>query len=145
VARNKRLVRRHLLNVCTSVCALGLFAMANVARAADETAMPVFQKALPNVPGKKLVAVRVDYGPGAKSAAHHHAPSAFVFAYVISGEIRSQVGDAPARVYKAGESFYENPGSEHRISENASDTESASLLAVFVVDSGDNHLTIPLK
>jgi hypothetical protein len=33
------------------------------------------------------------------------------------------------------------PGSHHRVSGNASDTESASLLAVFVVDSNDGPLT----
>jgi hypothetical protein len=35
------------------------------------------------------------------------------------------------------------PGSHHRISENASDRDPASLLAVFVVDSNDKPLTIP--
>jgi quercetin dioxygenase-like cupin family protein len=90
-----------------------------------------------------MVAVVVTYPPGAKSAAHHHARSAFIYAYVLTGAIRSQVGDEPAKVYKAGESFYEMPGSHHRISENASDKEPASLLAVFVVDSKDQPLTMP--
>jgi quercetin dioxygenase-like cupin family protein len=62
---------------------------------------------------------------------------------VLSGAIRSQVGDEPAEVYQAGEGFYEMPGSHHRISENASDKESASLLAVFVVDAKDDPLTTP--
>jgi quercetin dioxygenase-like cupin family protein len=60
---------------------------------------------------------------------------------VLSGAVRSQVGDEPAKVYHAGEGFYEMPGSHHRISENASDKEPASLLAVFVVDSKDEPLT----
>jgi hypothetical protein len=42
----------------------------------------------------------------------------------------------PARIYRAGEAFYEPPGSEHLVSENASATEPASLLAVFVADDG---------
>jgi quercetin dioxygenase-like cupin family protein len=62
---------------------------------------------------------------------------------VLSGAIRSQVDDEPVKVYRAGESFYEEPGSRHRVSENASDREPASLLAVFVVDSKDNPATIP--
>jgi quercetin dioxygenase-like cupin family protein len=105
----------------------------------------VFEHALPNVEGKRIVAVTVSYPPGAKSLAHHHAPSAFIYAYVLSGAIRSQVGDEPAKVYHAGEGFYEMPGSHHRISENASEKESASLLAVFVVDSKDDPLTTPDK
>jgi len=104
-----------------------------------------FQHAIPNVEGKSMVAVIVRYPPGGKSPAHHHAPSAFVYAYVLSGSIRSKVGDEPAKIYKVGESFYEVPGSYHAISENASAKEPASLLAVFVVDSKDTALTIPDK
>jgi quercetin dioxygenase-like cupin family protein len=92
-----------------------------------------------------MVAVMVGYPPGGKSLAHRHAASAFIYAYVLSGAIRSQVGNEPARVYHAGEGFYEMPGSHHRISENASEKESASLLAVFVVDSKDDPLTTPDK
>ena len=101
----------------------------------------VFEHALPNVEGKRIVAVMVSYPPGGKSLAHRHAASAFIYAYVLSGAIRSQVGNDPAKVYRAGEGFYEMPGSHHRISENASDKEPASLLAVFVVDSKDEPLT----
>ena len=54
-----------------------------------------------------------------------------------------QVGDEPAKLYKVGESFSELPGSYHRISENASDKDPASLLAIFVVDSKDTALTTP--
>jgi quercetin dioxygenase-like cupin family protein len=104
-----------------------------------------FAHALPNVEGKRLVAVTVTYSPGAKSLAHHHAASAFIYAYVLSGAIRSQVGEEPPKIYHAGESFYEMPGSHHRVSENASDNESASLLAVFVVDSKDEPLSTPDK
>lgn len=90
---------------------------------------------LPNVPGKSLTAVVVNYGPGEKSPRHHHAGS--VFAYILSGAIRSQTsGQGPARVYRAGESFFEPPGSEHLVSANASASEPASLLAVFVADTG---------
>ena len=103
----------------------------------------VFQRAIPNIEGKSMVAVIVSYPPGGRSAAHHHAPSAFIYAHVLSGAIRSQVDDEPAKVYFVGEGFYEAPGSHHRISENASDTDPASLLAVFVVDSKDTPLTIP--
>ncbi|OBG34141.1 cupin domain-containing protein [Mycobacterium sp. E3198] len=94
-----------------------------------------------NVPGKSLAAVTVSYPPGARSGAHHHAKSAFIMAYVISGAIRSQVEGEPARVYHTGETWREVPGAHHTISENASDTEPAELLAVFLVDTGDGPLT----
>ncbi len=108
-----------------------------------EIVVPQFARALPNVPGKTLTAVVVDYPPGGKSASHHHAPSAFIYAYVLAGSIRSQIDDEPWRVYRAGESFVETPGAHHKVSENASDSEPARLLAVFVADTGESPLTIP--
>jgi len=108
-----------------------------------ETVKPVFKHAIPNIPGKNLVAVVVNYAPGAKSLPHHHAKSAFIYAQVLTGAIRSVVGTEPAKVYQAGESFYEEPGAHHRVSENASETQPASLLAVFIVDAEDQPLTIP--
>jgi quercetin dioxygenase-like cupin family protein len=96
---------------------------------------PVFSEVLPNVPGKRLSVVQVTYQPGAKSASHAHAGS--VYAFVLSGKIRSEVSTSgPAKVYEAGEGFFEPPGSVHRVSENASDTKAASLLAIFVADDG---------
>ncbi len=103
----------------------------------------VFAQAIPNIAGKSLIALVVSYPPGGKSPSHRHAGSAFIYAHVLSGTIRSQVDNEPAKVYRVGEGFYEVPGSHHRVSENASDREPASLLAVFVVDSKDNPVTIP--
>jgi quercetin dioxygenase-like cupin family protein len=94
-----------------------------------------------DVPGKSLQTVTVSYPPGARSAAHHHAKSAFIMAYVVSGAIRSQLEGEPARVYHAGETWSEAPGAHHTTSENASATEPAELLAVFLLDTGDGPLT----
>lgn len=110
-----------------------------------ETVKPNFQRPIPNLPGKSLIAVEVEYPPGAASLPHGHAKSAFIYAYVVSGAIESQVNDGAKRVYQAGESFFEEPGSTHPVSRNASKTEPAKLLAVFVVDSDDSKLTTPLK
>jgi len=112
---------------------------------AGQKVTPQFEQAISNIPGKSLIAVVVDYAPGGASPSHTHAKSAFIFAYVLSGEIESQVNDGPKRVYRAGESFYETPGSRHPVSRNASKTAPAKLLAVFVVDSDDKQLTTPDK
>jgi len=100
----------------------------------------VFDHVLPNVPGKSMKGVLVEYGPGASSPAHTHPDSAFIYATVLEGAIRSQVNDGPVTVYRAGESFAEMPGDHHGISANASDTEPAKLLAVFVVDTDETKL-----
>ncbi|HEX2554319.1 MAG TPA: cupin domain-containing protein [Microvirga sp.] len=108
-----------------------------------EQVTPVFEHVIPNIAGKSLVALLVTYPPGGGSPPHRHAGSAFIYAHVLSGAVRSQVDDGPARIYRAGQGFHEVPGSHHRVSENASDREPASLLAVFVVDSKDVPLVIP--
>jgi quercetin dioxygenase-like cupin family protein len=120
--------------------------LASVAAGQDaETVAKNFEAAIPNIPGKSLVAVEVTYPPGAASPAHTHAKSAFIYAYVISGSIESKVNDEETRIYQAGESWSEAPGATHSVSRNASATEPAKLLAVFVLDTGDNPLTTPLE
>jgi quercetin dioxygenase-like cupin family protein len=94
----------------------------------------VSSEALPNLPGQRLTTVLVEYEPGGKSHAHHHAGS--VMAYILQGSIRSQLKGGGVRVYHAGEAFFEPPGVEHLVSENASETEPAKLLAIFVAPEG---------
>ncbi len=128
-------------------CAAVAIATAMPAATQDrgETVTPHFEQAISNIPGKSLKALFVDYAPGGASLPHVHAKSAFIFAYVLSGQIESQVDDGPKRVYRAGESWYETPGSIHRVSRNASKTDPAKLLAVFIVDTDEKNLTTPLK
>jgi quercetin dioxygenase-like cupin family protein len=111
--------------------------------APGETVTVAADKPIPNVPGKRLTSLIVDYAPGAKSTPHRHARSAFIYAYVLAGEVRSQVDDEPVRIYRAGEGWFESPGAHHRVSANASDTEPARLLAVFIADVGHEQLTTP--
>ncbi len=95
---------------------------------------PITSHALPNVPGKRVTIVRVFYGPGGFTRAHRHAGS--VTAYVTKGEIRSQLAGGPVETFKVGQSFFEPPGATHLVSANASTTEPAELIAVFVADEG---------
>ncbi|MDY0872136.1 cupin domain-containing protein [Dongia rigui] len=132
------------LLAATAILAIGTLVPA-MAHDAGETVALQFDQAIPNLPGKSLIAVTVDYAPGAASPTHEHSKSAFIFAYVLSGAIDSQVNDGPAKTYRAGESFEEAPGALHRVSRNASATEPAKLLAVFIVDTNDKPLTIPVQ
>jgi quercetin dioxygenase-like cupin family protein len=103
----------------------------------------VYQHALPGVPGKSVKGVLVEYGPGGSSPAHTHAKSAFIYATVLEGEIRSRVNDGPEKTFRAGENWTELPGDHHAVSANASQTKPAKILAVFVVDDRDQVLTTP--
>jgi quercetin dioxygenase-like cupin family protein len=95
---------------------------------------PIASYPLPNVPGKRVTIVRVFYGPGGFTAAHFHSGS--VTAYITKGQIRSQLAGGPVETFTVGQSFFEPPGAKHLVSANASNTEPAELIAVFVADEG---------
>jgi quercetin dioxygenase-like cupin family protein len=114
-------------HVVAPLCAVG-----DSAGSAPDAVEPIASYALPNVPGKRVTIVRVFYGPGGFTRAHRHAGS--VTAYITRGEIRSQLGGGPVETFKVGQSFFEPPGATHLISANASTTEPAELIAVFVAD-----------
>src|SRR6202012_618499 len=86
----------------------------------------VYQHELPNVPGKSIKGVLVEYGPGGYSPGHTHPQSAFIYATVLEGAIRSQVNDGPVTTYETGQSFSEMPGDRHGVSANASETNQPS-------------------
>lgn len=104
--------------------------------AAEETASPKFMQALPNVPGKTFSTLIVDFSPGAKARPHRHG-QAFVYAYVLKGAVRSALDDGPPQTYRAGDNWFEPPGARHPLTENASRTQPARLLVVFVANTGD--------
>ena len=98
-----------------------------------ENVRPVLSRQLPRMDGSQLELKTVEgnYAPGGTSAAHSHpCPVAFV----IEGAIRSQVNAEQETIYKAGEAFYEAPNGKHSVSANASETEPAKLLTIFVCD-----------
>lgn len=133
--------------ILATACALSIIVTATAASAheAGDKVTTTFEQAIPNIPGKSMIALVVDYPPGGASQPHSHAKSAFIYAYVLSGAIESKVNDEPTQVYRAGQSWHETPGSRHPVSRNASKTKPARLLAVFVVDTDDKALTTPDK
>jgi quercetin dioxygenase-like cupin family protein len=134
-------------SLCAAALAVVSLTAASAQDASDDksTVTLVFDQVLPNVPGKSMRGVLVEYGPGGSNPAHTHPSSAFIYATVLEGAIRSQVNDGPVTTYRAGESWSENPGDRHLVSANASDTEPARLLAVFVLDTGETELVYPIS
>jgi len=127
LARTLPLAIDAIAPVIEPLCASG-------AGSALDTGEPIASYALPNVPGKRVTIVRVFYGPGGFTRAHRHSGS--VTATISKGEIRSQLGGGPLETFTVGQSFFEPPGSTHLVSANASTTEPAELIAVFVADEG---------
>jgi quercetin dioxygenase-like cupin family protein len=96
--------------------------------------------AIPDMPGKKVTVVRVTYGPGGFTPPHRHGGT--VTAYITKGQIKSQLNDGPVEIFNVGQTFFEPMGTIHRVSANASNTEWAELIAVFVADEGAQLTTL---
>jgi len=94
----------------------------------------VIKQKLSGEPERDLILVEVTYPPGTGSPVHLHANG--VMAFVVSGSITSKVDDGPERAYRAGEAWWEPPGAIHRVSRNASSSESATLLAIYIASAG---------
>jgi quercetin dioxygenase-like cupin family protein len=129
IARTLPITRDAISVISTPLCAVG-----HPSGSSLNQVEVIASYALPNVPGKRVTIVRVTYGPGGFTPPHRHGGS--VTAYIIKGEIRSELGGAPLETFKVGQSFFEPPGSTHLVSANASNTEPAELIAVFVADEG---------
>ena len=120
--------------------ALALLAGAAVSEAQNKSAQsgpaPVFRHDLPNLTmdGWEVTVSVVDMPPGRDGSPHHHP--GFVLAYVLEGEIVTKISDQPETTYKAGQMFYEPPGSTHEVSRNASKTAPAKLLALILAKKG---------
>lgn len=104
-----------------------------------ETVVPAFHYALPNVPGKAITALIVDYPPGGVTPPHMHGKN-FVVGYVLEGDIRSQLDNGQEIVYHCGQSWQEMPGAHHKVSRNDSTTRPAKLLAIFIGNANDKKL-----
>lgn len=133
---------RILIAALAAACPLSA-AFADALPSKDATITEVYDHPLPDVPGKSLRGVLVEYGPGGYSPSHTHAKSAIIYATVLEGAVKIQINGGEVHTYTAGQNFTELPGDHHNVSANASDTEPSKLIAVFVVDTAETVLTIP--
>ena len=90
----------------------------------------VIRQPLPGDPQREVTLVEIMYRPGAGSPPHVHDEG--VMAFVVAGSVASKVGDGPEHLFHAGEAWWEPPGAIHRVSRNASSSEEARLLAIYI-------------
>ena len=87
-------------------------------------------------------AVEVTLEPGQAGDSHRHPGPAF--GYVLEGEYEWAIDDQPARVLKAGETFYEPSGCLHRVSRNPGKVK-MRMLAWVLHPRDAKDLVIPVK
>src|ERR1700704_130250 len=96
--------------------------------------VPVMRKDLPDVPGKEMLMLTVDYPPGAVESIHRH--DAYAFVYVLEGSIVEQVRGGKEVTLTPGQTFYEGPNDVHTVGRNASTTKPAKFVVVLLKDKG---------
>ena len=105
------------------------------AKGQDAKVTEVLSKDLTNLPGNKEgLMIIVEYQPGGSDPIHRHDAHAFI--YVLEGSIVMQVRGGKETTLTPGQSFYEGPNDVHVVGRNASQTNPAKFLVVFVKDKG---------
>jgi len=97
-------------------------------------ATTLFLRDLSNIPGKDGTMLIVEYPPGGADPVHRHNANAFV--YVLEGSVIMQVKGSEPVTFHPGQTFYEGPDNIHVVGRNASKTEPAKFLVVFVKNKG---------
>ena len=124
-----------LISLLSAVAATSVGGAAFAQHAAAQGASTRRDVIKQELPGERALSlVEVTYPPGTGSPAHLHVNG--VMAFVVEGAIASKVGDEPERTFRAGEAWWEPPGAIHRVSRNASPTEPATLLAIYIAPRG---------
>ncbi len=116
-----------ILDILTIVL---LTVLVTTSSAQESVATALFQTDLPDIEGREAVVLEVEYPPGVASSSHRH--NAHTFVYVLEGTVVMQVAGGEPQTLVAGQTFYESPDDIHSVSRNASDTESAKILVVFI-------------
>ena len=120
----------------TKLVALALLCLMLTGTAIAEQAkvMSLMSKDLPESPGKEMLMITVEHGPGESSPVHRHNAHAMV--YVLEGSVVMQVKGGKQVTLTAGQSFYEGPDDVHVVDRNASRTKPAKFLVVLIKDKG---------
>jgi quercetin dioxygenase-like cupin family protein len=128
-----RHVATHLFIAGALAAALPPAATAHEAH--DENVTPVLKQALPEVPGKLALIATVEFGPGESARPHLHPGS--LVAYVLEGQVVSQLEGAPPVTYSQGQAWYEPPRVHHLVTRNPSATHRVVLLVWAIAGEGE--------
>lgn len=114
----------------------------NQSNAPPAAVKPLLKRSLPDLPGKEVIMITVEYPPGGATEPHRHGSNTFV--YVLEGAVVMQVAGGEEVTVHAGETFYESPTDIHSVSRNASATAPAKFL-VFIVKQEGAPVSQPVK
>lgn len=111
-----------------------LFLSAGTAMAQEAKVTSLMSKDLPELPGKEVLMITVQYPPGSVDPIHRHNAHAYV--YVLEGTIVMQVKSGKEVTLTPGQTFYEGPDDVHLVGRNASSTKPAKFLVFLIKGKG---------
>ena len=91
-------------------------------------------------PNQEVVIQEITLPPGRIGSAHRH--DAYVYVYVLEGELDMQVAGGEITRVRVGEVFVESPDDVHIMSNNSSSTQPARFLAILIKDA-DKPVVLP--
>jgi quercetin dioxygenase-like cupin family protein len=99
----------------------------------------VTRQLLPELPGKEVLVLTVDYPPGAIDPVHRHDAHAIV--YVLAGTIVMGVAGGDEVTIGPGQTFHEGPRDLHTVGRNASSRKPARFVVFLLKDIGKPALS----
>jgi quercetin dioxygenase-like cupin family protein len=106
------------------------------------TRIELLKQVLPPGDFRNVQAVIIELGAGAAAARHRHDVA--VLAYVLEGTVENQFDGGAIVTHKSGDTWWEVPGTIHNVARNASTTQRARLLVVYIGEA-DKTATVPLN
>jgi quercetin dioxygenase-like cupin family protein len=130
-----------VLTLLVGICVAGVHAH-DANETSHRPSNVLFSAPLQDVPGKQLIVVALEIKPKGKQASVPHRHPGSVYVYVTRGTARLAIEGQPVQEVHTGQSFFEPPGALHTVAESASETESATAIAVMIVPDGAPLATV---
>lgn len=127
-------IKPRVLGLLSLVASMLLVQQGDTARAEPPVVKPLLTKELAGAPGREVVLMTVEYGPGGADPVHRHHAQGFV--YVLEGSVEMQVEGGELVTLTPGQTFYEDADDLHVVGRNASETRPAKFLVVLIKDEG---------
>lgn len=134
VTRSRRVTFAWLCLILGSVGAPRLASAQQPASAPSITRTDVMKQVLPPGDFRTIEAVVVELAPGAAAPLHRHDVA--VLAYVLEGEIQNRFSSGAPQLHRAGESWWEAPGTVHHVARNPSTTNPTRFLVMYIAEAG---------
>ncbi|MCG8415541.1 MAG: cupin domain-containing protein [Pseudomonadales bacterium] len=135
--------KRYLSGSVLLLCMLSVYlfsdSVVDTSSAAQDAPLSITRKLPPLLENQEMRIVEVTLSPGEASPPHRH--NAFVYVYVLEGEVEMQVRGGELKRLQPGDTFFELPDDVHQVGRNLSASEPARFLVHMLKSVGASAYT----